>query len=229
MKKAYVYDPENNYLFKEEVDCQTDPVASEKSGETVYLLPGNSTFEVPPEKADGYVIIFENGHWVKKHDYKGKTYYVMADGYYGSPKEMKDYGDLPEGCSFDRPPMTAEEQEQSDAQAAIEAEHKKMEQAKAERADAVSRLTVTVDNMVFDADETSQNRMSRVVAGAQALGIDQSTTQIWVLADNTVATPTVKQLAQALKLAGEAQTALWTVPYQTDTDTTETETNTDGE
>lgn len=97
-------------------------------------------------------------------------------------------------------------------------------QAKRERAEAVSRLTVTVDGMVFDADETSQNRMSRVVAGAQALGIDQSTTQVWVLADNTVATPTVAQLAQALKLAGEAQTALWTVPYQT-----ETEPTTDGE
>ena len=205
MKKAYVYDPENNYLFKEEVDCQTDPVASKKSGEIVYLLPGNSTFEVPPEKEDGYVIIFENGHWVKKHDYKGRTYYVTADGYYGSPKEMKDYGDLPDGCSFDRPPMTAEEQAKADLDA-----------AKAERAMQVGRLTVTVDGMVFDADETSQNRMSRVVAGAQALGIDQSTTQVWVLADNTIATPTVAQLAKALKLAGEAQTALWTKPYETE-------------
>lgn len=206
MKKAYVYDPENNHLFKEEVDCQTDPVASKKSGETIYLLPGNSTFEVPPEKEDGYVIIFENGHWVKKHDYRGKTYYVTADGYYGSPKEMKDYGDLPDGCSFDRPPMTAEEQAKADLDA-----------AKAERATQVGRLTVTVDGMVFDADETSQNRMSRVVAGAQALGIDQSTTQVWVLADNTVATPTVAQLAQALKLAGQKQSELWIVPYQTET------------
>lgn len=215
MKKAYKYDPENNHLFKEEVVCQTDPVASKKAGETVYLLPGNSTFEVPPEKEDGYVIIFENGHWVKKHDYKGKTYYVTADGYYGSPKEMKDYGDLPEGCSFDRPPMTAEEQAEAELQ-----------EAKSERATAVERLTVTVNGMVFDADETSQNRMSRVVAGAQALGIDQSTTQVWVLADNTVAQPTVAQLAQALKLAGEAQTALWTIPYQTET---EAEPTTDGE
>lgn len=215
MKKAYIYDPENNYLFKEEVDCQADPIASKKAGETVYLLPGNSTFEVPPEKEDGYVIIFENGHWVKKHDYKGKTYYVTADGYYGSPKEMKEYGDLPEGCSFDRPPMTEAEQAQAD-----------LEEAKAVRATAVGRLTVTVDGMVFDADETSQNRMSRVVSGAQALGIDQSTTQVWVLADNTVATPTVAQLAQALKLAGEKQSELWIVPYQTET---ETETTTDGE
>lgn len=214
MKKAYMYDHENSNLFKEEVVCQTDPVASEKAGETIYLLPGNSTFEVPPEKEDGYAIIFENGHWVKKPDYKGKTYYVMADGYYGSPKEMKEYGDLPEGCSFDRPPMTTEEQAQAD-----------LDSAKAERATQVGRLTVTVDGMVFDADETSQNRMSRVVAGAQALGVDlNTTTQIWVLADNTVATPTVAQLAQALKLAGEAQTALWTIPYQI-----ETEPTTDGE
>ena len=214
MKKAYIYDPENNNLFKEEVACQTDPVASKKSGETVYLLPGNSTFEVPPEKEDGYVIIFENGHWVKKHDYKGRTYYVTADGYYGSPKEMMDYGDLPEGCSFERPPMTTEEQAQAD-----------LDSAKATRATKVDALTVTVDGMVFDADETSQNRMSRVVSGAQALGVDMNTTtQIWVLADNTVATPTVAQLAQALKLAGEAQTALWTIPYKK-----ENETNPDGE
>ena len=93
----------------------------------------------------------------------------------------------------------------------------KLAKAKAERAKAVSKLTVTVDGMVFDADETSQNRMSRVVAGAQALGVDlNTTTQIWVLADNTVATPTVAQLAQALKLAGEAQTVLWTKPYETE-------------
>lgn len=100
-------------------------------------------------------------------------------------------------------PMTEEEKQ---AQA--------LAQAKRERAEAVSKLTVTVDGMVFDADETSQNRMSRVVAGAQALGIDQSTTQVWVLADNTVATPTVAQLAQALKLAGQKQSELWVLPYQ---------------
>lgn len=217
--KAYMYDPEQEYKFKEEVECQRDPKESERVGKDVWLLPGDATFEKPPEAEEGYAILFENGHWVKKRDYKGKMYYVTADGYYGSPNEMKDYGDLPEGCSFDRPPMTTEEQAQADLDA-----------AKSERATAVERLTVTVNGKVFDADETSQNRMSRVVAGAQALGVDlETTTQIWVLADNTIAQPTVAELAQALKLAGEAQTALWTVPYQTDTDTSETEMNTDGE
>lgn len=129
---------------------------------------------------------------------------------------IEDKGEYYEVVEDPRPPEPTPEEiaEREKAEA--------LAQAKEERADAVSKLTVTVDGMVFDADETSQNRMSRVMSGAQALGIDMNTTtQIWVLADNTVATPTVKQLAQALKLAGEAQTALWTKPYEeSDTQTT---------
>lgn len=122
---------------------------------------------------------------------------------------IEDKGDYYEVVAIPKPPEPTPEEiaEREKAEA--------LAQAKKERAEAVSKLTVTVDGMVFDADETSQNRMSRVVAGAQALGVGlNTTTQIWVLADNTVATPTVAQLAQALKLAGEAQTALWTKPYE---------------
>lgn len=90
-----------------------------------------------------------------------------------------------------------------------------LEQAKVERAEAVSKIIVEVDGMKFDGDETAQTRMGRTIAAAVALGVDINTyTQTWVLADNTVATPTIKQLAQALKLAGEEQTKLWTVPYE---------------
>lgn len=85
---------------------------------------------------------------------------------------------------------------------------------KAQRSEAVSKIIVEVDGMKFDGDEHSQDRMSRTISGAVALGVDiQTYTQTWVLADNTVAQVTIAQLAQALKLAGEAQTALWTVPY----------------
>ena len=87
--------------------------------------------------------------------------------------------------------------------------------AKIERAEAVSRIIVTVDGMQFDGDETSQTRMSRAVILAAVFGKDlDATTTKWVLADNTVAYPTIRQLAQALMLAGEAQTDVWDEPYK---------------
>ena len=91
---------------------------------------------------------------------------------------------------------------------------KALAEAKEERAEVVSKIKVTVDGMEFDGDEVAQTRMGRTIAAAVALCVDINTyTQTWVLADNTVAQPTIKQLAEALKLAGEAQTNAWTVPY----------------
>ena len=84
-----------------------------------------------------------------------------------------------------------------------------MFKAKSERADYVSKIVVEVDGMKFDGDETSQDRMARSVV---ALNDDNETVQ-WVLADNTIAQVTRVQLKQALRLAGEAQTAIWANPY----------------
>ena len=96
--------------------------------------------------------------------------------------------------------------------------------AKAERAAAVASITVEVDGMVFDGDEKAQERMARAVTLADS---PEETTE-WVLHDNTIAIVTAEQLRRACKLAGKAQTVLWTKPY-TDTVTvneTNTETNT---
>lgn len=93
-------------------------------------------------------------------------------------------------------------------------EEELLKQAKAERAEAVSKIIVEVDGMKFDGDETAQTRMGRTISAAQALGVDSSEKRTWVLADNTVAEPTIAQLAQALKLAGDEQTKLWTIPYE---------------
>lgn len=87
---------------------------------------------------------------------------------------------------------------------------KELEKAKAERAEYVSKIVVEVDGMKFDGDETSQDRMARSVV---ALNDDTETVQ-WVLADNTIAQVTRVQLKQALRLAGEAQTAIWANPYK---------------
>ena len=69
-------------------------------------------------------------------------------------------------------------------------------EAKAERAEAVSKIIVDVDGMKFDGDETAQTRMGRTISAAIALGVDLNTEKrTWVLADNTVAEPTIAQLA----------------------------------
>lgn len=90
-----------------------------------------------------------------------------------------------------------------------------LDEAKRVRAEAVEKIKVDVDGMSFDGDEVAQGRMARTIAAAVAEGADlDKTTMTWVLADNTVAQPTVAQLAKALRLAGERQTELWTAPYE---------------
>ena len=100
-----------------------------------------------------------------------------------------------------------------------EIEAQELAEAKAERAEAVSKIIVEVDGMKFDGDEIAQTRMGRTISAAMALGVDLNTEKrTWVLADNTVAKPTIAQLAKALELAGNEQTRLWTVPYQSDSE-----------
>lgn len=80
--------------------------------------------------------------------------------------------------------------------------------AKAERAEYVAKLVVTVDDLQFDGDETSQDRMAR-----SCVALNEGETVQWVLADNSIAQVTKEQLRQALRLAGEAQTTIWADPY----------------
>ena len=89
----------------------------------------------------------------------------------------------------------------------IEAEA--LAQAKAERADAVSKIIVEVDGMAFDGDETSQQRMARSI-----VALEDGETMPWVLYDNTIAEVSKEQLKQVLRLAGQKQSELWVVPYQ---------------
>lgn len=90
-----------------------------------------------------------------------------------------------------------------------ELEAQALAQAKQERAEEVEALTVEVEGMVFDADETSQARMS---VAASSMTDDE--TNVWVLHDNTIVEVTKKQLLLACRLARLAQSAIWTKPYQ---------------
>lgn len=81
-------------------------------------------------------------------------------------------------------------------------------QFKSERAEAVSRITVTTQaGNTFDGDEVSQGRMARAVIALQAAG--DGAAVAWVLNDNSVIQATAAELSEALALAGAEQARLW--------------------
>ena len=86
--------------------------------------------------------------------------------------------------------------------------------SKETRSKDVGNITVTVDGMVFNGDEKSQERMSRKINIARANEISMDTSLDWVLADNTIAQVTLRQSAKAALLAGQKQSELWTMPYK---------------
>ena len=86
----------------------------------------------------------------------------------------------------------------------------RIERTKATREVEVAALKVTTaSGKTFDADETAQERMSRAITA-----LDPEEITIWVLADNTPTQVTREELREAMRLAGEAQTAIWVRPYQ---------------
>lgn len=85
-----------------------------------------------------------------------------------------------------------------------------LEAAKAQREALVANLTVTVGDKIFDADETSQTRMTRALKVADITGLEETE---WVLADNSVVTVTKAEMEEALSKAMLAQAELWVIPY----------------
>lgn len=195
--KEYFYNEETNELLFEQ-EAFIDPLETELAGHDIFMLSANATFTEPPTKREGYAIVWNGEAWDEVEDHRGTQYWFSSDSYYTEPMTMNRLGALPNGITLSRPEKTADE-------IAIE----EMFKAKSERADYVSKIVVEVDGMKFDGDETSQDRMARSVV---ALNDDNETVQ-WVLADNTIAQVTRVQLKQALRLAGEAQTAIWANPY----------------
>lgn len=78
------------------------------------------------------------------------------------------------------------------------------EQFKKQRADKIGGLTVTVDEMIFDADERSIIGM-----GTRTLSMDDTETKKWGLADNTVADVSKAQFIEAMSKGSDQITSLW--------------------
>lgn len=200
----YKYDPKTHEL------TGSRPAQKRPNGQPLTDVLHATTVE-PPVLADKQQAVWNGESWDVLEDHRkkpsvpdsGTPYWLPGDSWNTPARYMAELGPLPEGALLEAPAKTDED---------VAAEE--LVQAKAKRADAVSKITVTVDGMVFDGDEISQERMARTITAAVATGEDMTATTTWVLADNTIAHVSMQQLAQALRAAGEAQTELWTIPYQ---------------
>lgn len=105
---------------------------------------------------------------------------------------------------------------------AIVAEYQR-EVFKAQRHRAISTLTVDVGGKVFDADETSQTRLARVLVLAEALTTDTVVAYLDSIYDNAN-TMTLQELVSGLRDAmrevRDAQTATWVLADNTATSVT---------
>ena len=60
--QAYSYDQKGHYTGQ--YNCQLDPIATQKNGEAVYLLPASATFLPPPEYSpETEVPVWDGGKW----------------------------------------------------------------------------------------------------------------------------------------------------------------------
>lgn len=218
---TYHYNPDTKEFTHVE-EAFLDPLESIIQNKEVYLTPEFATFdEVLPSK-EGFAVCWNGSSWEYVEDHRqklnergipiegtGTKFWPVGSHWRDEPIYMTTIGPLPAGASLTKPYQSVE-QMQEDI----------MLKAKSSREKAVSKIIVTVDGMPFDGDEVAQERMARTVTAAIATGEGMSATTTWVLHDNTVATVTIKQLATALRLAGEEQTKLWVKPYVSTTEDT---------
>lgn len=228
--KFYRFTPDGYY--EGDVGAALDPLETKKAGHPVYIQPCSST-NVAPEMKDGYWPRWQDGAWTYVRMPKtvddlvafGRIKHDQTTGFWRQmndiknelvPKAERYKTELIDGYWVVEkiPDPTPEE---------IAAQL--LAEAKSNRATSVSKIIVeverkdasgeTVQVLSFDGDETAQGRMARTITAAQALGVDINTeTRTWVMSDNSIEQVTIAELAEALRLAGDAQTALWTVPYE---------------
>lgn len=173
-----------------------------------WLLPAHAYFDAPAPAGPGDASVRDGDSWVVVQDHRGAVYStetgaeinhqylgVLPEGFTTAPRPSKAHRWSGEGWVLD-PQLAAEQQRV---------------QFKAQRADAVARITVmTSSGRVFDGDEISQGRMARAIIGLQAQSTGAAVT--WVLADNTAVDVDLAELQEALTLAGLRQAELWIPP-----------------
>ena len=70
--KEYIFDRTTGEFIRKQ-EAHIDPLESRKLGRDVYLLSANGTTIQPPEKLDGYAVIWNGTEWEQIEDHRGET------------------------------------------------------------------------------------------------------------------------------------------------------------
>lgn len=104
--KEYIFDRTTGEFIREQ-EAHIDPLESRKQGRDVYLLSANGTTTPPPEKEDGYTVIWSGTAWEQIEDHRGEIVWKN----HTESMEIRELGPIPEGWVSDQPekPVTADD------------------------------------------------------------------------------------------------------------------------
>ncbi|MEW5833053.1 MAG: hypothetical protein AB1763_09480 [Campylobacterota bacterium] len=148
-----------------------------------YLIPALATDKAPPIAKDGFEIYWNGTAWEYREAPKEK------------PEQPNEYS-LWNEASW----VWVE-----DAELKAAFDRNVFKSARQALVDAIK--VTTASGNTFDGDETSQTRMSRAI-----LGMTDTDTIPWILADNSVIEATRAELTEAMRLAGMEQARIWVMP-----------------
>lgn len=104
--KEYIFDRTTGEFIREQ-EAHLNPLESKKQGTDVYLLSANGTTIQPPEKLEGYAVIWNGTAWEQIEDHRGKTVWKS----HKESMEIRELGPIPTGWTHDQPekPVTADD------------------------------------------------------------------------------------------------------------------------
>lgn len=182
----------SNYYTGNTSEAPLDKIATALSPVPKYLILRGTTDVAPPTPTDGTWPHWTGIEWELVESHKGEYIWI------GNARFKCNYhGPLHSGDSLTPPVEIAEKVARADF--------------KKSRAAAVSALTVTVEGLTFNADETSRIRMRDAADAAETLG--STVVPYWVLADDTVAYDIpVSTMRMAHAQAMVAMSSVWLPP-----------------
>ena len=111
--KEYLFDRMTGEFIREQ-ETHLDLLESKKQGKNVYLISAAGTTTPPPEKKDGYAVIWNGTVWEQIEDHRGEIVWKN----HTESMEIRDLGPIPAGWTHDQPGKPVE---MADYDAAMEA------------------------------------------------------------------------------------------------------------